>query len=66
MGYVSIGMGDHFSAFLVSLMALRHALVDQNPIQPSFSLFSIDDTHMYFVDLTGTVFFKFIVLNYMD
>ena len=28
MGYVSSGMGDRFGALLVSLMALRLALVD--------------------------------------
>ena len=38
MGYVSSGMGDHFSALLVSLMALWLALVDQNPFWPCFVL----------------------------
>ena len=36
MGYVSIEMGDHFSALLLSLMALRLALVDRNPFQPCY------------------------------
>ena len=31
MGYVSTGMGDRFSALLVSLMPLQLVLVDQNP-----------------------------------
>ena len=31
MDYASIGMGDHFSALLLSLMALRLTLVDRNP-----------------------------------
>ena len=31
MGYISNGMGDHFSAILVSLMVLRLTLVDRNP-----------------------------------
>ena len=31
MGYVSTGMGDRFGALLVSLMALRLTLIDQNP-----------------------------------
>ena len=31
MGYFSTGMGDHFSALLMYLMALRLKLVDQNP-----------------------------------
>ena len=34
MGYISAGMGDHFSALLVSLMALQFMLVDQNPFRP--------------------------------
>ena len=36
MGYISRGMGDRFSALLVSLMALLHMLVDQNSFQPCF------------------------------
>ena len=36
MGYVSTGMGDRFSALLVSLMSLQLVLVDQNPFQPCF------------------------------
>ena len=31
MGYISTGMGDHFSALLISLMALQLALVDRIP-----------------------------------
>ena len=34
MGYISTGMGDHFSPLRLSLMALRLALVDQNPFSP--------------------------------
>ena len=34
MGYVSTRMGDCFGALLVSLMALRLALVDPNLFQP--------------------------------
>ena len=34
MGFVSIAMGDRFSALLVSLMPLRLGLVDQNPFWP--------------------------------
>ena len=34
MGYVSTGMGDRFSALLVSLMALWLTLVDQNLFRP--------------------------------
>ena len=30
MGYISTWMGDYFSAILISLMALRLTLVDQN------------------------------------
>ena len=30
----STGMGDHFSALLVSLIALRLVLVDRNPFRP--------------------------------
>ena len=37
MGYVGTGMGDHFSALLVSLMALRLRLVDRNPFRPGFN-----------------------------
>ena len=37
MGYVSTGMGDHLSALLMSLIALRLALVDRNPFWPCFS-----------------------------
>ena len=36
MGYVSTWIGDHLSALLVSLMALRLALVDRNPFTPCF------------------------------
>ena len=36
MGYVSTGMGDHFSALLMPLMALRLGLVDPSPFQPCF------------------------------
>ena len=44
MGYISTGMGDHFSALLVSPMTLQLVLVDQNPFQPCFGIFlsSID------------------------
>ena len=34
MGYVNTGLGDLFSALLLSLKALWLALVDQNPFQP--------------------------------
>ena len=34
MATLSTGMGDYFSALLMSLMALRLALVDRNPFQP--------------------------------
>ena len=34
MGYVSTGMGDRFSALLLSPMALQLTLVDRNPFQP--------------------------------
>ena len=34
MDYLSTGMGDHFSALLVSPMALRLELLDRNPFQP--------------------------------
>ena len=37
MGYVSTGMGDRFSALLVSLMALRLALIGR----PCFSFFFV-------------------------
>ena len=36
MGYVSTGMGDCFSALVVSLMALRHVLVDRKPFRPCY------------------------------
>ena len=36
MGYISTGLGDCFSALLVSPMALWLTLVDRNPIQPCF------------------------------
>ena len=37
MGYVStLGWGDRLSALLVSLMALRLVLVNQNPFRPRF------------------------------
>ena len=39
MGYVGTGMGDRFGERLVSLMALRLALVDQNPFRPCFPEF---------------------------
>ena len=39
MGYVSTGMGDRFSAVLVSLMALGLALVDQKPFWPCLLFF---------------------------
>ena len=32
MGYISTGMGDHFSELLVFLMALWLVLVDGNPL----------------------------------
>ena len=35
-GYVSTGVGDCFSALLVSLMVLRLVLVDRNPFWLSF------------------------------
>ena len=41
MGYISTGMGDCFGALLVSLMALRLALVYQNPFWPSLHHFSV-------------------------
>ena len=41
MGYISTGMGDRFGALLVSLMALRRALVDRNPFLPCYQLESI-------------------------
>ena len=34
MGYFNTGTGNHFSALLVSPMALRLAIVDRNPFQP--------------------------------
>ena len=34
MGYVSFGTGHYFSALLLSLMALRLALLDQKPFRP--------------------------------
>ena len=37
MGYLSTGMGDCFSALLVSLMALWLALVDRQPFRPCFA-----------------------------
>ena len=38
MGYVSTRIGNHFSALLVSLMALHLMLVDQNPFRLCFIL----------------------------
>ena len=38
MCYTSTGMGDCFSAVLVSLMALPLILVDQNPFQPCYCM----------------------------
>ena len=35
----STGMGDRISALLVSLMALRLALVDPNPLCPCLAIF---------------------------
>ena len=34
MGYVSTGMGEHFSTLLLSLMALQLALLDRNSFRP--------------------------------
>ena len=45
MTYISTEMGDRFSALLVSLMALRIALVDRNPFWPCFVYFSSPDVH---------------------
>ena len=39
MGYIDTGMGDSFSALLVSLMALQLMLVDRNPFRPYLLLF---------------------------
>ena len=33
-GYISTGMGDHFSILHVSLMALQFTLVDRNRFRP--------------------------------
>ena len=36
MGHISTGTGDPFSALLISLMALRLTLVDQNPFRSCY------------------------------
>ena len=36
MGFISTWMGDHFSALLMSLMALQLTLVDQNLLWPCY------------------------------
>ena len=45
MGYVSTGMGDRCSALLMSLMALRLALVDRNPFQPCLVILTERETN---------------------
>ena len=47
MGYVSIGMGDHFTALLLSLMALRLKPVERNPF---------DLVLTYFSQIFGTIY----------
>ena len=51
MCYVITLMGDHLSALLMSLMALRLTLVDRNPFRPCLC------TYVYY-------YFEYITLNY--
>ena len=55
MGYISTGMGDRFGARQLSLMTLRLALVDQNPVQPCLfkvSVFFINEQLFHTVIMT--------------
>ena len=64
MGYISTGMGDRFSALIMSLMALQLALVDRNPFRPCFFFF-FHQTVMEFLILMRSLLFQCTLLVFL-
>ena len=63
MGYVSTGMGDCFSAPLVSLMALWLALVDRNPFEPCFLKYSKEFKCISNIPKTSNCVYNFLCIE---